>query len=187
MPKKRKKRLEHKIKDLSDHTILVGCHMMGYELVKEIKKNNPVVVDHNPEVIKALMDDGVPCIYGDIGNIEILERLNIKDARLILSTIPRFAENEVLIQHARREKSKAMVVVSAQYVEEALRLYKAGADFVVMPKYLTGKMLAIYTHRLLHGRLDIKDIRRKHIRTLKGIAKAEILDRFGPTFLKTLK
>lgn len=187
VPNHRKKRLEHKIKELEDHTILIGCHMMGYDLIKELKHKNLVVVDYNPEVIRGLIEDGIPCIYGDIGNIEILERLNIHDAKLIISTIPSFSDNELLIKRAKEENSKAILVVSTQYVDQALELYSVGADFVVMPKYLTGRMLAIYTKRLIHGRLDIKDIRRNHIRTLKGIAKAEILDRFGPTFLKTLK
>ena len=62
-----------------------------------------LVADFNPEVVKDLISQKIPSIYGDIGDSEILERLNFKKAKMVISTVPTKNDNMMLIKEARKE------------------------------------------------------------------------------------
>ena len=59
-------------------------------------------MDFNPEIIKNLIAEKVPCIYGDVGDIEILERLNLKEASMVISTVPDKNDNLLLIMETKK-------------------------------------------------------------------------------------
>ena len=81
----------------------------------------------------------VPCIYGDIGDIEVLERLNLKNSAMIISTVPTKSDNLLLLQEAKKVNKKVVVFVTGSQIEEALELYDAGADYVILPHFLGGE------------------------------------------------
>ena len=76
------------------------------------------VVDYNPVIIKQLVERRIPCLYGDIGDDEVLERLDFKSAKLVISTIPELAENILLIKHIKQVNKRALIFVTANQVEE---------------------------------------------------------------------
>jgi len=121
-------------------TIIFGCHRMGSLILKNFEKdrNDLLVVDYNPEIIRSLMDKKIPCIYGDFMHEEILEKINLKDAEIVVSTIPDFDDNILLLKKARGLNRKAVLIVAASRISEAIDLYKQGADFVVLPKLIGG-------------------------------------------------
>ncbi|PIN69370.1 hypothetical protein COV93_05765 [Candidatus Woesearchaeota archaeon CG11_big_fil_rev_8_21_14_0_20_43_8] len=126
-------------KELMD-IILVGYDRVGYSIFKKLKdlRKDFLVIDFNPEIIKRLIMNRVPCIYGDVADPEILERLNLKNAKMIISTIPDDKTSRLLIQKTKRINKDAMIFVTSYQVDEALELYDAGADYVILPHFLGG-------------------------------------------------
>ena len=58
-----------------------------------------MIIDFNPEVIKDMIRQRVPCIYGDIGDPEIIDRLDFKKTGIVISTVPTRKDNDLLISN----------------------------------------------------------------------------------------
>ncbi|MCK4522128.1 MAG: cation:proton antiporter, partial [Nanoarchaeota archaeon] len=121
--------------------ILCGYNRIGYSILKTLKgmRKNILVVDFNPEVIKDLINKKVPCLYGDVGDIETTDRLDLKKAEMVISTVPDIHNNLMIIKKTREQNNKAKIFVTTNEIEEALNLYDAGADYVILPHFLGGE------------------------------------------------
>lgn len=130
--------------ELANHVVLVGAHHMGGSILEALvnAKVDFVVVDFNPEVIKDLKESDIPVIYGDIVDPDIRERTQLAKARVVISTIPTFADNLGIIKATKRRGKKIRVVVTAENEWEANELYRAGADYVMTPHLIGGRELA---------------------------------------------
>jgi len=125
--------------------LLIGHNRIGFSITKTVQKLSKklLVVDFNPEVIKSLIHHKIPCIYGDIGDHEILERLPFKQAEMVVSTISSTRINVNIVERAKRSNKKCMVYVTAEDVDSALTLYDRGADYVVLPHFLGGDHVSL--------------------------------------------
>ena len=92
-----------------------------------------------------------------VSDEEIIEKMNLDTIKLFVSTVPEFHDNLVLIKRIRKNNRKARIIVNSSDIDEALRLYKAGADYVVMPHFLGGE----------HASRLITDIRKRKIKIRK--------------------
>jgi Kef-type K+ transport system membrane component KefB len=121
--------------------VLCGCDRVGFSVFKSLSKMKKrlLVVDFNPEVIKDLVRRQVHCIYGDIGDIEIIDRLGLKDIKMVISTVPDVRDNLLLIKKAKAANKNSIVIATAFDVEDALKLYQENADYVIIPHYLGGE------------------------------------------------
>ena len=169
-------RLTQKYKDLeylpqkkNVDIILCGHDRLGYSISRTIQrmKKNILVVDYNPEIIKNLIKIKMPCLYGDIGDMEVLERLPLKKVEMIISTIPSSRVNKVLIGKVKEINKKAIVYVTALSVEKAIMLYDAGADYVILPHFLGGEHVSLLIRQFKTNIDKIVNNKLKHIQELK--------------------
>ena len=151
--------------------LLIGSHRMGGALMEELLENRKklLVIDYNPEVIGVLMKKKVNCVYGDVCSPDMLEKIDLKKLKLVISTIPDYEQTRFLMKKIKAVAPKAKVVVTGRRISETLKLYRAGADYVVTPKILAGQELAGILHEKKTG--DLKKAKRKHLKHLKEIHK----------------
>jgi len=119
--------------------VICGYGRFGSNLHKYIlehKKWSVVVVDENPKVIKHLENTDTPCIYGDLGNIEFLDEINVQNTKMIISTIKNFDEDMLLLKTMKKTNKNLILVFVSNHLEEALKLYEQGADYVILPHYI---------------------------------------------------
>ena len=149
--------------------ILCGYNRIGYSIVNTLKrlKKKLLVVDFNPEVIRELIDKKIPCIYGDVGDLEILERINLKNAKMVISTVPTRRDNLLLIKKTKEKNKKAIVFVTASQVEGALKLYDIGADYVILPHFLGGEHVSLLIEDFTADIKKIIETKVNHIKELK--------------------
>ncbi|OGE14829.1 hypothetical protein A3F00_02675 [Candidatus Daviesbacteria bacterium RIFCSPHIGHO2_12_FULL_37_11] len=135
---------QHFSEELLDHIIVVGGHRVGGELVKYLKaeKIPYVVLDFNPSHIGKLVEEGINVIYGDVGDPDILDEINLKYARMIISTVQDLGDGLLLIEELKSRKISVPIIVRAATTTEAEILYKAGANLVLIPAIITGDHLA---------------------------------------------
>lgn len=133
--------------NLTDHVIIIGAHRVGGPIVKYLKKANIpfMVMDFNPSVVKKLKDDGINVVYGDIGDPEVLDALQLDTAKLIISTASDFKDNELLLEECIRRKTKATIVVRAEELDHGAELKALGANYVILPEKVSG---AYIVHQL---------------------------------------
>ncbi|MFH1505836.1 MAG: cation:proton antiporter [archaeon] len=139
--KKGRKVDEHKYHEHGNYDIILfGYNRIGYDLLESFKKIKKkfLVVDYNPETIINLAKEGIDCRYGDVGDCELLNELNLSKAKMVYSTIPDFDTNILLISKIRESNDKAIIIVVSHQIDEALELYRKGATYVIMPHFLGG-------------------------------------------------
>lgn len=160
---------EHKTQTKQHDVVLCGYNRIGYSIARALKKlnKNILVIDYNPEIIKNLVKQGIPCIYGDIGDIEVLERMDLGKVSMVISTVPDSADNLLLLQKTRELNNRAAVVVTASQLDEALYLYKVGADYVILPHFLGGEHVSHLIEHFNQDQGNIMHTRLKHIEDLQ--------------------
>ena len=166
----KKIRRENKMKKKYD-TILFGYNRIGFSILNALKrlKRKYLVVDFNPDTIRDLKKFGIPALYGDVYDMAFLDDLKLEDLSLVISTIPDIETNELLIETLKSVNKKAVVVLRAQTLEDALKLYEQGANYVVTPHFLGGEYVAKMIKNSKGKDKDYKEERGKHMKMLKEI------------------
>ncbi len=164
---KKKIRKNRKLKKDYD-AILFGYNRIGFSILRALKKikKSYLVVDFNPDVISSLRKLRIPSLYGDVDDEFLLEELSLDKLKIAVSTIPEFGTNELLIETIKRKNPKAIIVVRAHTIKDALDLYKKGANYVLTPHFLGGEYVAdmIQHKRLKEG--GYKKEKEEHIKML---------------------
>lgn len=149
--------------------ILLGYNRVGFSILKSFSKisKNQVVIDFNPEVITKLSSRKVKCIYGDVEDMDILGDLQVDKAKIIVSTIPEFEINRMLLNKLRNKNKKMIIILTARQISDAFKLYELGADYIIMPHFLGGEYTAKIIEKSKDNRLNYKEERNSQIKDLK--------------------
>lgn len=151
------------------NAILFGYNRIGFSILNSLKamKKSYLVVDYDPDTISNLNKLGIPALYGDVDDESLLEDLPLDKLQIAVSTIPEVETNEVLIRTVKAENPTAVVIVRAHTIEDAMRLYHTGADYVLTPHFLGGEYLAEMIKETKTDSDGYKKEREKHIKMLK--------------------
>ena len=126
--------------------VLAGFHRTGQSIAYNITKDDVLVIDYDPEMIEILDKDNFAHIFGDISDSEVIDRINLPQVRVMISTSPDLDSNVLFLSDilARRKKLNATfrVVVRARTDREARILYTHGADYVLLPHMTAGRFIA---------------------------------------------
>lgn len=135
---RKKHKYEKQISDNVFDIIIFGYDRVGGEFVHAAQKLGAkfVVVDFNPKSIQRLQRESIPFKFGDADDTEFLQELNLKEARLIVSTIPDFKTNSIITNVIRANNPSAIVILISHDMKETKELYARGATYVVMPHHL---------------------------------------------------
>ena len=141
---KNKKKIGYIFSKSKHEIVLCGYNRLGYSVLKTMEKMKKkiLVVDFNPGTIKKMMEKKINCIYGDIGDPEIINKIGLKNTKIIISTVPGLQESFFLIKKAREANNNILIFVTASQIEDALQLYSAGADYVILPHFLGGEYVS---------------------------------------------
>lgn len=144
--------LEH-VDKMSEHVIVFGYHRMGFHILRTLKKmkQDVLVVDFNPDIIDRLRHENIPSVFGDASDPDLMSTVNAKQAKLLISTIPHLDVNLSLIKAVK--KHRVAIVTTADTLEDALSMYQAGADHVILPQFLGGEYIASMLEQYQAGNL----------------------------------
>ncbi len=154
--------------------ILFGYNRVAYDILESFKKIKKkfLVIDYNPETIIKLAKEGFDCKYGDADDSELLNKLNFSKIKMVVSTIHNLDTDLLLIDKIRESNKKAIITVVSHQIDEAMKLYNAGATYVLMPHFLGGHHVStmIEEHGLnLNKFLKEKVAHIEHLRKRKEI------------------
>ena len=132
--------------------VLLGFHRGARAFVDQLEEIAPellkkiLVIDFNLEVLKELGDRGIKGIFGDISSLDTLEHAHVAEAQIILSTIPdmllKGTNNRSMVTTCRAVASNAVIVATADSVDQIDALKNCGANEVLLPYTLIGEHLA---------------------------------------------
>ncbi len=148
--------------------ILCGHNRIGYSILRDLKdvKKKVLVIDYNPEVIAKMVKDGYHCIYGEVTDEEIIERMNPTHINILISTVPDINDSTFLIKKIRAVNKKAKIFVTASDIEDAILLYNYGANYVILPHFLGGEHVANLITNVRNNKVNLDDEKKRHLDNL---------------------
>ncbi|MCX7912688.1 MAG: cation:proton antiporter, partial [Dehalococcoidales bacterium] len=120
---------------ISRHAVICGYGTVGRRIagVLDRLKFPYLVIELEPNAIAELRQRGIPCIYGDASNPEILAHAELDKARVLICTMPDCLATELAIRHARRINPKIDVVARVHRDSDVELLKGLGVTEIVLP------------------------------------------------------
>ena len=153
--------------------ILFGYNRIGFNILRSLRKMRKkyLVVDFNPDTIADLQKMGIPCLYGDVYDPDLLEELPLDKIGMAVSTVPDFETNVLLTDAIRTVNPEAIIITRAHVIQDALDLYKKGCTYVLTPHFLGGEYIAKMINSLKTNEKKYESEKEKHIKMLLDTAK----------------
>ncbi|MEM9858268.1 MAG: potassium channel protein [Bacteroidota bacterium] len=133
------------MKKLSDHIIVCGFGKNGAMAARELiaAKKDFVVIERDNRVIDEVPEDKrIRFINGNAILDEVLIEAGIKRASTIISALREDSDNVFITLTSKELNPDIKVIAKATEVTSEKKLYRAGAEHVVMPDYLGGVHMA---------------------------------------------
>lgn len=175
----------------SGHVIIVGCGLNGRNLARVLKETDIqyAVLDLNNDIVRRMKKAGEPVYYGDGTKIEILQRLGIKAATILVVAISDPLACRNIVQTARKQSQNPdlLIIARTRYTSEVDDLLKLGADDVIPLEFETSieifsRVLSIYkTPREVISRLinDIREDGYKLLRQTEHASRKHLLEKYA--------
>ncbi len=145
---KRRKNMK-KIKNMKNHFIICGGGLTAEALINTYERENReyVVIDKDPKRIEELQGKYPKGIFleGDATSDEIQENLNLKNAEAVITLLPEDYLNVFIAIAVKQINLKVKVICTAKNISSVSKLYRAGADKVLIPKLITGSRISSLT------------------------------------------
>lgn len=121
------------------HVIIVGFGLNGKNLAEVLKEVSIpyVVLDLNNDTVIKMKKRGEPIFYGDGTSPEILQRLGIEDAKILVIAISDPASTRRIVQTARRLNPRLNIIVRTRYTSDVEDLIQLGANEVIPEEFET--------------------------------------------------
>jgi Trk K+ transport system NAD-binding subunit len=179
----------------NNHVLIVGYNSMVDAIIEDFEERGlPYLVVHDDrEVIEALVERKIPCIFGDPGDEATLRNAQIERANKVV--LNQSDEKNAIVALAAKKLTQADIISLVDDMSNAVYLLYAGADKVVSPKQLLGidighKAAMPVTHRLvgttpLIGSLRIFELPILGESGINGLSieDAKIRERTGATII----
>lgn len=119
--------------------ILFGSSRAGREFITMFSKMKAsfLVIEHNPDQVAELEAAGINARFGDAGDVELLQELNLPQTKMIVSIISDGAVNKLILEQFT-DRSKTVRIMMSDDVKTAEELYQDGATYIMMPHYIGG-------------------------------------------------
>ena len=175
--KKELRDAKEKVKDLDYDILIFGYGEVGDSLVRTFERTHRsyLFVDFDPTVVANLQEKGIPCLYGDADDINLLEELNFENVQLLISTMSDFETNTLLMNEINKRNKTAHKILTSNDPEKALILYDEGADYVILPHYISGNFASNMIEKYDGNFEKILDEKILHMNDLK--LKREVLQK----------
>lgn len=161
---------------LGGHVIVLGYGLNGQNLCQVLKEVGiPYrILDMDPEVVSRAKAAGEPISFGDGTRPDVLEKMGIKSARVLVVAISDPVATARVVSQARRLRPDLYIIVRTRYVAEIEHLYRLGANQVIPEEFETSveifaRVLQEYhVPRNVIG-IQVDLIRKEHYGTLRGL------------------
>jgi voltage-gated potassium channel len=129
----KKKKVEKRINNLTDHVIVVGYGRNGQQTIEDLVSHNKriVIIEKNPEIISQIRDEtDLLYVHGDATNDEVIFAAGIERAKALIAALPVDADNLFIVLSAT-ENNPGITIIA-----------RSGATNVIMPAKTGGQRMA---------------------------------------------
>lgn len=140
------------------HVAIIGYGRVGRHIANLLGQMSipHLVIDSDAERIEELNQRGIPNLYGDASNSEVLTHAGLKKARALVVAGPDEAASGLVVAAARDIAPKLPIIARASTEEGIKHLAELGAQDVIHPELEGG--LEIVRHTLLKLDFPLQEI-----------------------------
>ena len=138
------RKVQKKIQNLKNHTIVCGYGRNGKQAVIKLKNFNMpcVVIEKDKALIEQLEQDNILYVEGDATQDESLQKAAVHNAKSLITALASDADNLFVVLSAR-QMNKNMIIISRASNESSVNKLKiAGANNIIMPDKIGGMHMA---------------------------------------------
>jgi CPA2 family monovalent cation:H+ antiporter-2 len=148
-----------------DHVVICGFGRVGQNIARVLEQTGfeYIALDLDPHRIRAGRQAGDPVIYGDAGQIEVLQNVGLSQASCVVVTFASPAVSLRILRSVRALRAEVPILVRTQDDARLNELLAAGATEVVPETFEASLMLL--SHLLLLLKLPVSRV----IRTVNDI------------------
>jgi Trk K+ transport system NAD-binding subunit len=104
--------------------------------------------------------------------MELLEEIGIHRSELVISTLTDEGTNLLLAGYITEQNDQAVFICPASTLDEAEKLYAAGAAYVLMPHYIGTEHLTNFLNKNGNNRHAFSTHRKQQLEMLKKLEAA---------------
>jgi len=190
----RRRRMERSIERLRDHYIICGYGRVGREIGGEFTREGIpfVLIDIDQARLAEAETQGQLIITGSPASDDVLRHARLDTARGLIAALDDDSENIYVVLSARVLRPELFIVARANHPETVTKLRRAGADQVLSPYAVGGRLMAAMALRpvsvecvdaILHnvdGDLVLEDVRVTGDSPVAGRTVGELRGRHQP-------
>ena len=145
---------------LTNHVVIVGHGRVGRHIVNVLEqvRQSTLVIESDAERVEDLNRRGVPTLYGDAANSEVLDHAGLERARALVITVSDEAAAEMIVAAARARLPELRIIARASTEIGLNHLVQLGAQEVIHPELEGG--LEIVRHTLLQLGFPLREVER---------------------------
>lgn len=158
---------EQSVATLDDHVIIVGYGVNGRNLARVLKAAGIryIILEQNGQAVRRARMEREPIFFGDGTSREVLERVGIERARILVFAISAPADERRGAAIARTLSPSVRIIVRTRYVAAVEELTKLGADEVVPEEFETSIEIFARVLRLYGVPRNVID---REVRAVRG-------------------
>lgn len=163
-----------------EHVILCGFGRVGQSMSRVLVEQGHefVAVDLDPTRVRSARSAGLPVIYGDSSDEEVLEKIGLEHASVVVITFADPAVAIGIVRAVRALRTDVPILVRAQDDARLRDLLAAGATEVVPETFEASVMLAAHALLLLQQPMSrvmrlLGGLRRERYTALRGVLRGE--------------
>jgi monovalent cation:H+ antiporter-2, CPA2 family len=119
-----------RVSDTLPRVIVAGFGRVGQTVAAmlEVHKVPYVAVDRDADRVARQRKQGAPVYFGDVTQLDLLQRLHLETARALVITLDDSAAADKLVAAARGEREDLLIIARARDAAHAAHLYRIGAS-----------------------------------------------------------
>jgi voltage-gated potassium channel len=186
-----KRRMERAIEQLRSHFIICGFGRVGRQIASEFDREGVsyILVDSSKDSLAHAIP-GQLAIEGNPASDEVLLAARLAVARGLIAATDSNADNVYITLTARVLRRDLFILARANHPDAEAKLIRAGADRVISPYSVGGRLMAMLSLRplsvefvdtVLHnkaGDLLLEDVHITNGSPLAGLTLAEVRERY---------
>lgn len=120
-----------------DHIIICGYGRVGKWIGRALKSFDIpfVVVEYNQDIVQDLGLEGIPVLYGDPTEPEVLEAVGVRNSKAVILAIPDRVAQETLIAYVQTVAPGTKIISRAHQDADWEKLKSLQVDKIVQPEF----------------------------------------------------
>lgn len=151
----------------ANHVIIIGFGFNGRNLAKIFYDTDIpyVIIESNNETVRLMKKEGEPIFFGDASGSELLIRMGIRQARLLVCTVEDPITQRSIISISKQINPLLHIIVRTRYISSVEDLKKLGANDVIPEEFETAVELIARTMEVFNFPPGVVDSVTSKIRT----------------------